>query len=188
MEWFMAPEYWLARRSSSGRRGRLSDRLPRPRAVQALIMNTGCFPFHGMWRGVHPGAPSLFHTTPTGSSRRLLDRGGAVGGNRRRRGRLGAAVGGDDDVAGLWMPYLSIVNVGQSGTRSAGSPCCWEAGFSLYSWATTRPRRRCRCSVLARWLLFRVEFGAGLIKLRGDLLARSDMPVLPPRNSRCRGR
>ena len=36
---------------------------------------------------------------------------------------------------------------------------------------------------LLRWLLFRLEFGAGLIKMRGDrVLAGPDLPVLPPRD------
>ena len=54
-------------------------------------------------------------------------------------------------------------------TGSAGSRCCCEAGFLA---VVPRPRRRraARACVLwlFRWLLFRVEFGAGLIKLRGD--------------------
>ena len=44
-----------------------------------------------------------------------------------------------------------------------------EAGFlAIFLGQRRRRRRRCSMLWLLRWLLFRVEFGAGLIKLRGD--------------------
>ena len=53
-------------------------------------------------------------------------------------------------------------------TASAGSRCCSRRASSRSSSATTRSRRRGWSSWPFRWLAFRVEFGAGLIKLRGD--------------------
>jgi hypothetical protein len=68
----------------------------------------------------------------------------------------------------LWVLYLSIVNVGQVWYGFGWESLLLEAGFLaifLGSAATSPP-------VLIlwafRWLLFRLEFGAGLIKLRGD--------------------
>ena len=69
----------------------------------------------------------------------------------------------------LWALYLSIVNVGQRLYGFGWESLLLEAGLPR---DLPRPGRRRaadpdRCWLL-RWLLFRVEFGAGLIKLRGD--------------------
>ena len=68
----------------------------------------------------------------------------------------------------LWVLYLSIVNVGQIWYGFGWESLLLEAGFLavfLGSSATSPPT----LVLLAfRWLLFRLEFGAGLIKLRGD--------------------
>ena len=68
----------------------------------------------------------------------------------------------------LWVLYLSIVNVGQRSTASAGSRCCSRRASSRSSSATRRTAPPLPVLLLFRWLAFRVEFGAGLIKLRGD--------------------
>ncbi|HSK24892.1 MAG TPA: lipase maturation factor family protein [Egicoccus sp.] len=68
----------------------------------------------------------------------------------------------------LWVLYLSYVNIGQIWYAFGWESILLEAGFlatflgghdSAVPWPTL---------LLARWLLFRVEFGAGLIKWRGD--------------------
>ena len=75
----------------------------------------------------------------------------------------------------LWVLYQSIVEHRRArSTGSAGSRSCWRPGFLaifLGNDATAPPW----LVILAfRWLAFRVEFGAGLIKLRGDrVLARA---------------
>jgi hypothetical protein len=68
----------------------------------------------------------------------------------------------------LWGLYLSIVNVGQVFYGFGWESLLLEAGFyaaflGTGDVATPRPT-----VVMFLWLLFRVEFGAGLIKLRGD--------------------
>ncbi len=68
----------------------------------------------------------------------------------------------------LWALYLSIVNVGQTFYGFGWESLLLEAGFlavflGAASHAPPRP-----ILWLIRWLLFRVEFGAGLIKMRGD--------------------
>lgn len=68
----------------------------------------------------------------------------------------------------LWALYLSIVNVGQTFYAFGWESLLCEAGFLvifLGNFATAAP---VTVLWLFRWLLFRLEFGAGLIKLRGD--------------------
>lgn len=68
----------------------------------------------------------------------------------------------------LWASYLSIVNVGQTFYSFGWETLLLETGFLAIflgpAW-TTPPLT---LIWLFRWLLFRVEFGAGLIKIRGD--------------------
>ncbi len=68
----------------------------------------------------------------------------------------------------LWTLYISFVNVGQDfyafGWESILLEACFYAVF-LGSRSTTP---QTAVIWLFRWLLFRVMFGAGLIKLRGD--------------------
>ncbi len=68
----------------------------------------------------------------------------------------------------LWAAYLSIVNVGQVWYGFGWESLLVETGFL----AAFLGNGRCAPPVLTlwllRWLVFRVEFGAGLIKLRGD--------------------
>jgi hypothetical protein len=68
----------------------------------------------------------------------------------------------------LWGLYLSIVNVGDSFYAFGWESLLLEAGFlaTFLGPADTAPPAL--VLLLLRWLLFRLEFGAGLIKLRGD--------------------
>jgi hypothetical protein len=68
----------------------------------------------------------------------------------------------------LWAAYLSIVNVGQQWYSFGWESLLLETGFlvAFLGNDTVSPPVLVICA--ARWLLFRVEFGAGLIKLRGD--------------------
>jgi hypothetical protein len=68
----------------------------------------------------------------------------------------------------MWGLYLSVVNVGQTFYGFGWETLLLEAGFLavLLGPAGTAPPTLVLW--LYRWLLFRVEFGAGLIKLRGD--------------------
>ena len=68
----------------------------------------------------------------------------------------------------LYLLYLSIVNVGQSFYAFGWESMLLEAGF-FAAFLGPRDLLPSAVPVLAlRWLLFRVELGAGLIKLRGD--------------------
>jgi hypothetical protein len=68
----------------------------------------------------------------------------------------------------LWALYLSIVNVGQAWYRFGWETLLLETGFLAIFLGNARTGPPTLLLWLLRWLLFRVEFGAGLIKLRGD--------------------
>jgi len=68
----------------------------------------------------------------------------------------------------LWVLYESIVNVGQTFYGFGWESLLLEVGFLMIflgppGYATPLP-----VLFLLRWVLFRLEFGAGLIKMRGD--------------------
>jgi hypothetical protein len=68
----------------------------------------------------------------------------------------------------LWALYLSIVNVGQRFYGFGWESLLLEAGFLAVFLGDADTRPPVLVLWLLRWLLFRLEFGAGLIKLRGD--------------------
>src|SRR5207237_4309704 len=121
-------------------------------------------------RASFPQAPSLFHLR---YSDRLLGLAAWTG------VLLGAAVVvGLLDVAptwisilvwvALWVLYQSIVNVGQVFYAFGWETLLLEAGFLAILLGAGTMAPPWLLLLLFRWLLFRVEFGAGLIKLRGD--------------------
>ena len=68
----------------------------------------------------------------------------------------------------LWILYQSIVNVGQSFYSFGWETLLLEAGFLAIFLGNASVAPPWPVIWLFRWLAFRVEFGAGLIKLRGD--------------------
>ena len=68
----------------------------------------------------------------------------------------------------LWALYLSIVNIGQTFYSFGWETLLLEAGFLAIFLGNASVPTPLPFVVLVRWLLFRVEFGAGLIKMRGD--------------------
>src|SRR5690348_9716075 len=70
--------------------------------------------------------------------------------------------------ASLYLLYLSIMNVGQIFYGFGWESMLLEAGFLAILLGTNRMAAPLPIIFLLRWMLFRVEFGAGLIKLRGD--------------------
>jgi hypothetical protein len=68
----------------------------------------------------------------------------------------------------LWALYLSIVNVGQTFYGFGWESMLLEAGFFAAFLGPTRMAPSLVPLLLLRWMLFRVELGAGLIKLRHD--------------------
>ncbi|HEY3111699.1 MAG TPA: lipase maturation factor family protein, partial [Chloroflexota bacterium] len=173
MEWFQAPDYWLSRwlferalaaiyliaflvaiaqfRPLLGERGLL----PAPRFLAAA-------PF---WR-----APSLFKLH---YSDRFLAALAWTGAALAVALLAGLPQAGPDWLPmlvwlALWALYLSIVNVGQTFYGFGWESLLLEAGFIAIFLGGAGSPPSIITIVALRWLLFRVEFGAGLIKLRGD--------------------
>ncbi|MFC9987103.1 hypothetical protein AMK14_19515 [Streptomyces sp. TSRI0445] len=67
-----------------------------------------------------------------------------------------------------WVLYLSIVQVGQVWYGFGWESLLLETGFLAIFLGTEDTAAPVLVLWLLRWLLFRVEFGAGLIKMRGD--------------------
>lgn len=68
----------------------------------------------------------------------------------------------------LWALYLSIVNVGQRFYAFGWETLLLEAGFLASFLGPSWSAPPALVLFAFRWLLFRLELGAGLIKLRGD--------------------
>jgi hypothetical protein len=68
----------------------------------------------------------------------------------------------------LWALYLSIVNVGQVWYSFGWETLLVEAGFLAVFLGPASVAPPLLVMWLLRWLLFRLELGAGLIKMRGD--------------------
>src|SRR5579875_2585014 len=75
-------------------------------------------------------------------------------------------------IAGVWLAiyllYLSFVNVGQTFYAFGWESILLEACFFAMFLGSSKIAPPAISIWLFRWLLFRVMFGAGLIKLRGD--------------------
>lgn len=68
----------------------------------------------------------------------------------------------------LWTFYLSIVNVGQKFFAFGWESMLLEAGFFTAFLGPSRVQPSILPVLILRWMLFRTEMGAGLIKLRHD--------------------
>jgi hypothetical protein len=67
----------------------------------------------------------------------------------------------------LWAGYLSIVNVGQTFYSFGWESLLVEAGFVVAFLGSNEVAPPVTIIFFLRWLVFRLEFGAGLIKIRG---------------------
>jgi hypothetical protein len=68
----------------------------------------------------------------------------------------------------LWVLYLSFVNVGQTFYGFGWETLLCEVGFFTIFAGASRAAPNMWLIWIWRWTLFRLMFGAGLIKLRGD--------------------
>jgi hypothetical protein len=115
-------------------------------------------------------APSLFHLR---YSDRLLSLVCWVGLGLSTLVVIGLADGGPLWLSlGVWLLlyllYLSIVNVGQTFYGFGWESMLLEAGFFAAFLGPHGAEPSLIPLLALRWMLFRVELGAGLIKLRGD--------------------
>ena len=70
--------------------------------------------------------------------------------------------------ASLWVLYLSFVNIGQTFYGFGWETLLCEVGFFAIFAGASRMAPNTWLIWIWRWTLFRLMFGAGLIKLRGD--------------------
>ena len=173
MEWLRADDYWLARFAFQRALAAIYfiGFLVALRQFRPLLGERGLLPVRDFTARIgFFDAPSLFHWR---YSDRLL-----VGVAWSGLILAAAAVLGLTDLVptpvamiawlAMWALYLSIVNVGQVFYSFGWESLLLEAGFlaAFVGNADTKPPLL--VLLLLRWLLFRVEFGAGLIKIRGD--------------------
>ena len=172
-DWLHAPDYWIARLVLQRGLGLIYliafavalEQFP------ALLGERGLLPVpRYLERARFLDAPSLFHF---GYSDRLL-RAVSVAGIVLS---LAIVAGLPDGWPApltiaiwlvLWALYLSIVNVGQTFYAFGWESLLLEAGFLAAFLGPSWSAVPAPLIWLFRWLLFRLEFGAGLIKMRGD--------------------
>lgn len=173
MDWFTSDTYWLGRLLFQ--RGLaviyLVAFITAARQCKALIGANGLLPVPAFTARVpFRKSPSLFHLR---YSDRLLSAVTWIGAGLA----LAILLGLGDAVplwasmlcwGVLWALYLSIVNVGQTWYSFGWESLLLEAGFLAIFLGNDDVAPPVIVLLLLRWLLFRVEFGAGLIKLRGD--------------------
>src|ERR1044071_6046701 len=70
--------------------------------------------------------------------------------------------------AALWVLYLSFVNIGQTFYGFGWETLLCEVGFFTIFAGSSSMTPNMWLIYIWRWILFRLMFGAGLIKLRGD--------------------
>jgi len=173
MDFLQAPDYWLTRLVLERALGvtYLVAFLVAANQFRPLLGERGLLPVPAFLSRVSfLDAPSIFHLHY--SDRLLL--GVAWSGIVLSL----AIVAGLPDIAppwvaipmwfSLWALYLSIVNVGQVFYGFGWETLLLEAGFLAIFLGAGPTVPAWPLILLFRWLLFRVEFGAGLIKLRGD--------------------
>ncbi|WP_371478572.1 lipase maturation factor family protein [Kitasatospora sp. NBC_00315] len=173
MQWFAAPDYWLGRQLVQRLLAAvyLVGFLTAARQFRALIGEHGMLPVpRHLARVSLRQAPGLFRL---GYSDRFFATVAWTG-----CALAAALLAGAGDLlplwasmlcwALLWALYLSIVNVGQTWYSFGWESLLLEAGFLATFLGNDEVAPPVPTLWLLRWLLFRVEFGAGLIKLRGD--------------------
>jgi Lipase maturation factor len=173
LNWFTAQDYWLAREAVQ--RGIAAiyalGFLAAARQFRALIGRDGLLPVpRFVAQRSFRSSPSLFHLHYSDGFFAAVCWAGLLI-------SLGLVAGLDDLVPlwaamaiwlMVWMLYLSIVNVGQTWYGFGWESLLLEAGFLAVFLGNDDVAAPAVVLWLARWLVFRVEFGAGLIKLRGD--------------------
>jgi len=173
MDWLQAPDYWLTRLVIERALGVMYcvAFLVAVNQFRPLLGEKGLLPVPlFLSRVSFLQAPSLFHLRY--SDRLLL----GVAGSGLVLSL--AVVAGLPDVApawlailiwfALWVLYQSIVNVGQIFYAFGWETLLLEAGFLAIFLGAGPTVPAWPLILLFRWLVFRVEFGAGMIKLRGD--------------------
>src|SRR5438132_1150464 len=173
MAWLEAPDYWLARLVVERGIGALYliAFLVVLHQFTPLLGERGLLPVPDFVRYVpFRASPSLFHWRYSDRILRIVAWTGIV---------LSAlVVVGVPDAwplplemlvwTVLWALYLSIVNVGQTFYSFGWETLLLEAGFLAIFLGPAWIFAPLPLVYLLRWLVFRLDFGAGRIKMRGD--------------------
>ncbi|HKW60650.1 MAG TPA: lipase maturation factor family protein [Candidatus Dormibacteraeota bacterium] len=173
MDWLQAPDYWLTRLVIERALGGIYGVAFLVAAMQfrPLLGERGLLPAARFLRHVRfLDAPSIFHAHYSDTALLVLAWSGVV--------LSVAVVAGLVDLAPVWLSilvwfalwalYQSIVNVGQVFYGFGWETLLLEAGFLTIFLGSGPSVPAWPLILLYRWLVFRVEFGAGMIKLRGD--------------------
>src|SRR2546425_1805991 len=175
MDWLAAPDYWLAR-FAFRRALAFISLIAFPVTVHHFsppLGERGLLPVPDFVRAVPFGrSPSLFHLRYSDPLLLVIAWSGVL---LAVVAALGVFDGPEWPVpvtmavwALLWALYLSIVNVGQTFYSFGWESLLLEAGFLAIFLGPASTTPQLSLILLLRWLLFRVEFGAGMIKMRGD--------------------
>ncbi|WP_225826593.1 lipase maturation factor family protein [Streptomyces naphthomycinicus] len=173
MDWFTAPGDWLSRLVFQRALAAvyLVAFLTAALQFRALLGERGMLPIPRFTARVRfRRAPSLFHLHYSDRFFAVCAWAGCA--------VSAALLAGADSALPLWggillwlVPwalYLSIVNVGQTWYAFGWESLLLETGFLAAFLGNDEVAPPVVVLFLLRWILFRVEFGAGLIKLRGD--------------------
>jgi uncharacterized membrane protein YhdT len=173
MDWLSAPDYWLSRLVFQRLLGAiyLVAFISTLNQFRPLLGTNGLLPVPRFLRAASfKQAPSIFHLHY--SDRFAMATAGAG------IGLSSAVVLGLVEQAPLWVSmlawfalwalYLSFVNVGQAFYGFIWETLLLEAGFLAIFLGNARTAPPLLVILLIRWLLIRLEVGAGLIKLRHD--------------------
>jgi hypothetical protein len=173
VDWLQAPDYWITRLVIQRALGAIYfiAFVVALNQFRPLLGEKGLLPvpaFLNQVRFLH--APSLFHLGYSDARLAGVAWSGIV--------LSLAVVIGLPDIApvwvsiliwlALWVLYQSIVNVGQIFYSFGWETLLLEAGFLAIFLGAGPTAPAWPLVLLFRWLVFRVEFGAGMIKLRGD--------------------
>ena len=173
MRWFDAPDYWLGRllfqRALAG--VYLVGFLAAARQCRALIGEHGLLPApRHLARTTGRDTPTLFRLHYSDRFLAAVAWAGVL-----LAVALAAGLGDEAPLWGgmllwtaPWVLYLSIVNIGQTWYSFGWESLLLEAGALAVFLGNAHTAPPWPVLLLIRWLLFRVEVGAGLIKLRGD--------------------
>jgi hypothetical protein len=173
MSWLQAPDYWLTRL--------VFERALSAIYVIAFLVALEQFPALLGENGLSPAprflelvsfwqAPSLFHWRYSDRLLRIVAIAGAVLSLAMLVGAVDLAPAWVSIVVWLviWALYQSIVNIGQTFYSFGWESLLLEVGLLTAFFGSGLMAPPTLLIWLLRWVLFRLEFGAGLIKLRGD--------------------
>jgi hypothetical protein len=173
VEWLRADDYWIARTVFQRALGMiyLIAFLVALRQFRPLLGERGLLPVPDFVARIpFMASPSLFHWRYSDRLLVAVSLGGLALATAAVLGLLDLVPTPFAMLAwfALWAMYLSIVNVGQTFYAFGWESLLCETGFLAIFLGNAQVAPPITIVYLIRWLAFRVEFGAGLIKMRGD--------------------